>query len=53
MAGFRTITPRGVISGMTAKNNIALGWTALIGALEWVRCKARVLRNTGVPPMAG
>ena len=25
----------------------ALEWTALNGALEWVRCKARVPRNTG------
>ena len=29
------------------RTNIALEWTALTGALEWVRYKARVPRNTG------
>ena len=35
------------------RTNIALEWTALTGALEWVRYKARVPRNTGGPAYGG
>ena len=45
MAGFRVIAF--ALPGMTGIDVIALGWTALTGALEWVRCKAGALRNTG------
>jgi hypothetical protein len=43
----------GVGLGCGLGNIIALEWTAFTGALEWVRCKAGALRNTGVPPVAG
>ena len=43
----------GVGLGFGLGNIIAYGWTMLTGALEWVRCKARVLRNTVSPANGG
>ena len=51
MAGFRVIAF--ALPGMTGIDVIALGWNALIGALEWVRCKAGALRNTVSPACGG